>query len=569
MARVEDHHLPHLVPRDGSRPASDATRTGRASDRPRRYRGRRLLRGLRRHPWLLGIAATLVGLVVLAWVVGFAVAEPLRKEAERRMNAALVGYRVSIGGLRLNVLGLGMDLLDLRVQQTSHPRPPVADVERFGASIQWRALLHGRVVGDLVIVEPKLFLDLAQAKAEVNDDRGVTEHGWQDAVRSIYPLEINALEIRRGSITYDGGGKIGPIHATDVRLLAQDIRNVASREGTFPSPLRFEATVFESGKAAFDGAADFLAEPHAALRGDIHLDSLPLRPLTPVAAPWGVKLRGGTLSAEGTIATVRNATSVQLSRVRIDGMRADYANAGAAGERGARIAEKTVRTATDPEPAPATAVSIAELRLVNGELGWIDQSTDPDYRVFVSKLNVTVRGFRNTKQRTSEPGRADVDGAFMGSGRMRLRATFQPTDARTEFTSNLEITDVDMTVMNDLLRARGGFDVKSGRFSLFSELAVRNGRVDGYVKPLFSDLDVYDRQQDSDKNIFRQAYEGIVGGIGTLLENRPRDEVATRTDLSGRIEDPKASTWEIVLGLVQNAFVRAILPGLDREAGHR
>ncbi|MFN8599980.1 MAG: DUF748 domain-containing protein [Candidatus Binatia bacterium] len=527
------------------------------------------MRGLRRHPWLLGIASTLVGLVVLAYLVGFAVAEPLRKEAERRMNAALVGYRVSIGGLRLNVLGLGVDLLDLRVEQAAHPKPPVADVERFGASIQWWALLHGRVVGDLVIVEPKVFLDLAQAKAEVNDDRGVTEHGWQEAVRSIYPLEINALEIRRGSITYDDGGRIGPIHATDVRLLAQDIRNVASREGTFPSPLRFDAMVFESGRAVFDGAADFLAEPRAALRGAIRLESLPLRPLTPVADPWGVKLKGGTLSAAGTIATVRDDTSVQLSRVRIDGMRADYANAGARGERGARVAEKTVRTVTDPEPAPATAVSIAELRLVNGELGWIDQSTDPDYRVFVSKLNVTVRGFHNTKQRTAEPGRADLDGAFMGSGRMRLRATFQPTDARTEFTSNLEITDVDMTTMNDLLRARGGFDVESGRFSLFSELAVKNGRVDGYVKPLFSDLDVYDRQQDGDKNIFRQAYEGIVGGIGTLLENRPRDEVATRTDLSGRIEDPKTSTWEIVLGLVQNAFVRAILPGLDREAGRR
>jgi len=26
------------------------------------------------------------------------------------------------------------------------------------------------------------------------------------------------------------------------------------------------------------------------------------------------------------------------------------------------------------------------------------------------------------------------------------------------------------------------------------------------------------------------------------------------------------STWEIVLGLVQNAFVRAILPGLQQEA---
>lgn len=567
MARVEDQHVPRLVPRDDPAAAADGARPGRATDRPRRHRGRRVVRGLRRHPWLLGIVATVVGLVALAYLVGFAVAEPLRREAERRMNAALVGYHVAIGGLRVNVLGLGMDLLDLRVEQTSHPKPPVADIRRFSASIQWWALLHGRVVGDLVIVEPNLFLDLAQAKAEANDDRGVTEHGWQDAVRSIYPLEINALEIRRGSVTYDDGGKIGPIHATDVRLLAQDIRNVASREGTFPSPLRFDATVFESGKAAFDGAADFLAEPRASLRGELRLDSLPLKPLTPLADPWGVKLKGGTLSADGTIAMVHDDTSVDLSRVNIDGLRADYANAGAAGERGARVAEKTVRTATDPEPAPRTAVSIAELRLVNGELGWIDQSADPDYRVFVSKLNVSVKGFRNTKQRTGEPGRADLDGRFMGSGRMRLRATFQPTDARTEFTSNLEITDVDMTTMNDLLRARGGFDVKSGRFSLFSEIAVKNGRVDGYVKPLFSDLDVYDRRQDGDKNIFRQAYEGIVGGIGTLLENRPRDEVATRTDLSGRIENPKTSTWEILIGLVQNAFVRAILPGLDRESG--
>lgn len=505
---------------------------------------------------------------MLAYVVGFAVSEPLRRGAERRMNAALVGYRVSIGGLRLNVLGLGVDLIDLRVVQASHPKPAVADIRRFGASIQWWALLHGRVVGDLVIVEPKLFLNLAQAKAEAEDERGVTGHGWQEAVRSIYPLEINALEVRRGSITYDDGGAIGPIHATDVHLLAQDIRNVASRAGTFPSPLRFDARVFESGSAAFDGDADFLAEPRAALRGDLRLESVPLRPLTPIADQWGVKMKGGTLSAEGRVETVSDSTSVDLSSVRIDGLRADYANAGAAGERGARVAEKTVRGATDPGATPQTSVRVDELRLVNGELGWIDRTADPDYRLFVSKLNVAVHGFSNRKQKGA-PGRADVDGAFMGSGRMRLRATFQPTDARAEFATNLEITDVDMTTMNDLLRARGGFDVKSGRFSLFSELAVKDGRVDGYVKPIFSDLDVYDRQQDHDKNIFRQAYEGIVGGIGTLLENRPRDEVATKTDLSGRIENPRTSTLEIVLGLVQNAFVRAILPGLDREAGRR
>lgn len=572
MDRAEQHRVARLEPPEDTTPRGDdssGVRTHAITRPARRHRGRRALRALRRHPWRTGLTGgllALVALVLLAYVVGFAVAEPLRREAERRMNAALLGYRVSIGGLRLNVLGLGVDLLDLRVVQTSHAKPPVADIRRFGASVQWWALLHGRVVGDLLIVDPNLFLNLAQAKAEVKDDRDVTDRGWQKAVRSIYPLEINALEVRRGSVTYDDGSKIGPIHATDVRLLAQDIRNVASRAGTFPSPLRIDATVFDSGRASFDGNADFLAEPRAALRGDIRLKSLPLEPLTPLADPWGVKIEQGALSVDGSITMARDQTRVELSSMRIDAIRADYANAGAAGARGERVAKEAVRTATDPETAPKTVVRISELRLVDGELGWIDQTADPSYRLYLSRLNVTVRGFSNS-QKQGKPGRADLDGAFMGSGRMHVRATFQPTDARTEFTSNLEITDVDLTTLNDLLRARGGFDVRSGRFSLFSEIAVKNGRVDGYVKPLFSNLDVYDRQQDRDKNVFRQAYEGIIGGIGTLLENRPRDEVATRTDLSGRIENPETSTWEILVGLIQNAFVRAILPGLDREAG--
>lgn len=563
MAQLEQRHLHPALPGHGrARPLPP----GSATERPRRHRTRRATRIFRRHPWLSGIAAGLAGLILLAYLIGFAVAEPLRKEAERRMNEALVGYRVRIGGLRLNILGLGVDLLDLEVVQTSHPKPAVADIRRFGASIQWWALLHGDVVGDLVIAEPKLFLNLTQAKAEANDDKDLADHGWQEAVRRIYPLEINELEVRRGSITYDDGGPIGPIHATDVHLLAQDIRNVASRAGTFPSPLRVEATVFDEGKATFDGDADFLAEPSAALRGKIDVKSVPMKPVTPIADQYGIRLTGGTLSADGDIETVGAKRKVDLAHVRIDGVKADYVRAGEKGVRGEQAVKKTVRAATDPEKAPQTEIHVAEMRLTNGELGYVDREADPSYRVFVSKLDVAVHDFTNQVEKKPKPGRAQVEGAFMGSGKMQLRATFQPTNARAEFTTNLEITDVDMVKMNDLLRARGGFDVKSGRFSLFSEIAVREGRVDGYVKPLFSDLDVYDRNQDKDKNIFRQAYEGIVGGIGTLLENRPRDEVATKTDLSGRIDSPETSTWEIIVGLIQNAFVRAILPGLDRES---
>jgi hypothetical protein len=119
--------------------------------------------------------------------------------------------------------------------------------------------------------------------------------------------------------------------------------------------------------------------------------------------------------------------------------------------------------------------------------------------------------------------------------------------------------------MNDLWRAYGKFDVERGWFSLYSELTVANGRVDGYVKPIFVDLDVLDSSKET--GVGKKIYEGIVGGVATLLRNQPRDQVATETRLSGPLENPRTSPWQIAGNLVQNAFFKAILPGFERYRG--
>ena len=122
-----------------------------------------------------------------------------------------------------------------------------------------------------------------------------------------------------------------------------------------------------------------------------------------------------------------------------------------------------------------------------------------------------------------------------------------------------------MRKMNDLLRAYGNFDVVAGNFSMYSEIKIRQGKIEGYVKPLFSDMKVYDHRQDAEKNIFRQLYEGIPGESPDCLENRPREEVATRVPIKGDVEGPETSTWETIVRLIQNAFSKAILPGFEKE----
>jgi hypothetical protein len=83
---------------------------------------------------------------------------------------------------------------------------------------------------------------------------------------------------------------------------------------------------------------------------------------------------------------------------------------------------------------------------------------------------------------------------------------------------------------------------------------------------LFKDLKIYSKEQDKSKSVARKMYERVVGGVAKVLKNRPRDEVATKAEVVGRIDNPKVGTVAALLRLVENAFFKAILPGFDLEA---
>lgn len=60
-------------------------------------------------------------------------------------------------------------------------------------------------------------------------------------------------------------------------------------------------------------------------------------------------------------------------------------------------------------------------------------------------------------------------------------------------------------------------------------------------------------------------YVGLVGGIAKLLENPETEQVATQAEIRGRVGASETSTWQVIRNLIRNAFIRAILPGFERE----
>jgi len=225
---------------------------------------------------------------------------------------------------------------------------------------------------------------------------------------------------------------------------------------------------------------------------------------------------------------------------------------------------KVAHTATQAADQSNALVKIGRATVRDSVVGMVDTSTDPTYRLFVAIKEAELKNLSN--QLREDTAEVHLRGAFMENGPMAVDGTFRPEKNGPDFDLAVRIEDTDLQTLNDLLRAYGGFDVAGGRFFFYSELHVRNGEVRGYVKPIFKDIDVYSSGQDADKPVLRKVYEGLVGGVANLFENRGEEQVATETEVRGRIGgDVRSSTWQIVLGLVRNAFFQAVLPGLDRE----
>jgi hypothetical protein len=258
----------------------------------------------------------------------------------------------------------------------------------------------------------------------------------------------------------------------------------------------------------------------------------------------------------------KESTVVAIDELRLQDAKIDYVHSAATKPKEVQRAKKVAEKAKDAHTDPTIRIKVEHGKVLNSEVGFVNKATDPDYRVFIAGLDMDLDNLSNRLEEGT--GVVKMTGKFMGSGRTELKGTFRPENPRPDFDLNVKIVKTNVETFNDVLRAHGDMDTHRGMFAFFSELEVKDNEIHGYVKPLLKDVEVYDPEQDKDKPMTKKIYEAVVGGVLGLLENEPRNEAATVTDLSGPVENPHANTWQVVEKLVQNAFFKAILPGFER-----
>jgi hypothetical protein len=503
--------------------------------------------------WILLIAS----LVLLAAFVASHFDAYLRRTLEAKINQRLTGYSVTLAHAHLSPFGLSLTLQGLVIRQQANPNPPVADLPRLTASVEWREILRGHLVADAIFDQPRVHVNLTQLRQEDRDRVQVQDRGWQQALESIYPLKFNEVQVRSGDLVYIDTDPEHPLHISRWNFKASNIRNIRSGDRVYPSPIHSDGVIFDTGRGVLDGNADFLAEPYPAFQAKYRVEEVPLRRLRPIVSRENLTISGGILSSHGDFEYGPRHRDVHLADVTVRKLLLDYHHIP-----GTTGAERKVAAAAK-DTQPAVPVRIDRIAVVDSRLGLVSRAKDRPFRVFVDNADFTLTNLSSGYRQG--PAKAKLTGRFMGSGSVRGSATFRDDRKGPDFNLLVRVEGASLPSINELLRAYGKFDVAAGTFSVYTEMKVHNGRVDGYVKPLFKDVKVYSPQQDRKKPVLKKLYEKVVGGLSHLLKNKPREQVATVADISGTLDDPDTSTWQIIVRLVSNAFVKAILPGFERE----
>lgn len=214
-----------------------------------------------------------------------------------------------------------------------------------------------------------------------------------------------------------------------------------------------------------------------------------------------------------------------------------------------------------------TPIRLDEVSVTNGIITFQNFVSSPRVDLKMTDVNATATNLTNVERHAgSRVATVQATANILGQAPLETHARFDPLHDQGDFTFDLRVRDVDLTKANALARAYTGLDLSSGHGDFTMQLEAKDGQLRGYAKPLFHNLQIFSWKQDvqqDQKNPLQLAWEAVAQGVTSLFKNHAKDQFATRIPISGRIDDKQLGTFDAIVGILHNAFVKAYSPQLD------
>lgn len=191
-------------------------------------------------------------------------------------------------------------------------------------------------------------------------------------------------------------------------------------------------------------------------------------------------------------------------------------------------------------------VTINRFEITNGQVHYIDNEAKPHIDIMAKNIRALALNLRNVEDSGDKlPSTITLDATTSGGGIIKSRAKINALKDTPDFDLNFELTRMDLTYLKDFTDAYAGFTFKRGQLYLSTELAMQDGKYNGYLKPVLENIKIIDLTPDTPKekkrSFFKKLWELVVGAGVSVVKNHPKDRLATRIPLKGDVNGLKNS----------------------------
>uniref|UniRef100_UPI00262863E0 DUF748 domain-containing protein n=1 Tax=uncultured Winogradskyella sp. TaxID=395353 RepID=UPI00262863E0 len=207
-------------------------------------------------------------------------------------------------------------------------------------------------------------------------------------------------------------------------------------------------------------------------------------------------------------------------------------------------------------------IDVNNFEIQNGKIAFIELQADPTIDLHFENLELYAKNLRNVtaKERTL-PSPINATAISVGNGNVSLNGNLNLIKDIPDMNIEFALEKADAKALNDFTKHYAGIDFESGTFELFSEIAIADGYLKGYMKPLLTDSKLVGK----DDGFLGVLWEGFVGFFKFILKNQKTDTLATRIPIEGDLSNVETNIIPTVANIFGNAWVKAFKGVIDDD----
>lgn len=208
-------------------------------------------------------------------------------------------------------------------------------------------------------------------------------------------------------------------------------------------------------------------------------------------------------------------------------------------------------------------IDINHLQVHGGKINFVQFSADPNIDLMMEQINLRATNLRNVRQtETVLPSTVNATAVSFGGGDVSLFGRLNVMKKIPDLDVEFSLEKADVTALNEMSLKVAGVDFESGTFELFSEFAIADGYLTGYLKPMFINTKLLGEE---DKGFFEKLWEGFVGVFKFLFKNQGTDTLATKAPLEGDLNEIDTQILTTILNIFKNAWIQAFSADVDED----